>query len=208
MANFYLKEQEMEYFNKAGLLQFIDMSIKQGLINPNTGGGMKAAVNKILEAVGADEDVRQLDIKSEVLRYNNRHPGALAPDSLAQYEKRIVQAISHYQNYNADPTKFKPVGRAPTTAKKEKSAPTAATPKVAAADPPPASKSISSGSVTETSMALPYPLRTGFFAQVVIPHDMTKNEADRLCAFIQTLVSPPAVLTLPAAMPDAGELSE
>lgn len=37
------------------------------------------------------------------------------------------------------------------------------------------------------TLALPFPLRPGYLAQVVIPRDLTKAEADRLCAFVMSL---------------------
>jgi hypothetical protein len=40
-------------------------------------------------------------------------------------------------------------------------------------------------------MTLPFPLRPKFLAQVVIPRDLTRDEATRLCAFIQALASDP-----------------
>ncbi len=47
------------------------------------------------------------------------------------------------------------------------------------------------------TLALPFPMRGGaYIAQIVIPRDMTAAEANRLCAFIKTLVcadEPPVV---------------
>jgi hypothetical protein len=40
------------------------------------------------------------------------------------------------------------------------------------------------GVVTSTSLCLPFTLRPGFSAQLVIPRDLTREEADRLCQFI------------------------
>jgi hypothetical protein len=36
-------------------------------------------------------------------------------------------------------------------------------------------------------MAMQYPLREDFIAQVLLPRGMTSEEARRLCAFIRTL---------------------
>lgn len=46
------------------------------------------------------------------------------------------------------------------------------------------------GLATPTSLVLPFPLRPDFAAQIILPRDMTKAEADRLCAFIQALALP------------------
>ena len=40
------------------------------------------------------------------------------------------------------------------------------------------------------SLALPFPLRPGYMAQLIIPRDLTTADADRLCAFIRSLVAP------------------
>jgi hypothetical protein len=42
------------------------------------------------------------------------------------------------------------------------------------------------------SLVLPFPLRRGFIAQIIIPRYMSKDEAKRLCAFIQSLAHEPA----------------
>ena len=41
------------------------------------------------------------------------------------------------------------------------------------------------------SLVLPFPMRgKSYLAQVVVPYDMTKAEADRLCAFVMSLAVP------------------
>lgn len=187
----------MEKLNKAGLIQFVEMITEKGWINPNTGGGWKAAVTKILGDVDANEDVRKIDVSTAIRRYNNLHPGELAPASLLQYEKRVKQAIDQYQSYVADPTKYKAPAR-PITAtpakKAEKADKTAQRTNSAVSDAviidvsptqPPQPKPLYLA--TEANLVMPFPLRSDYLAQVVIPRDMTKAEAQRLCAFIQTL---------------------
>jgi hypothetical protein len=38
-------------------------------------------------------------------------------------------------------------------------------------------------------MAMSYPLRDNFVAQVLLPRNMSTDEAKRLCAFIRTLAT-------------------
>ena len=193
----------MDDFNKAGLFQFVDMITAKGLVNVNTGNSWKAAVKKLLGDIPNDEDVRKIDVRSQVLRYNNQHPGELSPESLKAYEKRVAAAIQQYVSYKTDPSNYKSPSRGLSNGKSEKQeqrkkatanlgqatgAPTAA---VTPEQPKPevehsAPKTIG-GTSTGANLALPFPLRPGHLAQVVIPIDMTKDEADRLCAFIQTL---------------------
>lgn len=193
----------MESITKSGLLRFVDMITSKGWVNVNTGSSWKAAVKKLLGDVPDDEDVRQIDVKSQVLRYNNLHPGDLSPESLKTYEKRVAAAIQQFISYKTDPSNYKAPSRGLPNGKSDKpeqrkraafkSDQAAETP-AATASPDQtrvevdhtAPKTIG-GTSTGVNLALPFPLRPGHLAQIVIPLDMTKDEADRLCAFIQTL---------------------
>lgn len=44
--------------------------------------------------------------------------------------------------------------------------------------------------VTDAALALPFPLRPTFLAQVVVPRDLTTDEAERLCALVTALAVP------------------
>ena len=48
--------------------------------------------------------------------------------------------------------------------------------------------SIAAGITTATAYVLPFPMRTDFLAQIIIPRDMTNEEAERLCTFIKVYV--------------------
>lgn len=189
----------MHAFTKSGALQFIQYAIDKGLVNSNTGSGWKASFGKILEEVGQDDSLNDLDVKSEVLRYNNRHPGALSPDSLNQYEKRVQLVIQEFKKYSAGPTTYKGVLTRPSSGNKQNEKKTVSPGKAlssagsdAAVVEAPPQKHITSA-VTETSLMMPFPLRPSFLAQIIIPRDLTKDEAARLCNFIQALAHEPAV---------------
>lgn len=194
------KELFMHAMTKSGVMKFIDYTIAKGLVNSNTGVGWRGACNKILEEFGLDDDLSNIDIPSEVLRYNNRHPGVLSPDSLNQYQKRVVLVLSEFAKYLVNPTTYK--GSASRTASNgkpgERKRPLEAKPISKAAAETSASnmepaiqhKQITSA-VTETSLMMPFPLRPTFLAQIVIPRDLTKDEAARLCNFIQALAHEP-----------------
>lgn len=184
----------MEALNKAGLVQFTAMITDKGWINQNTGSAWKAAITKILGDVAPDADVRSIDVDTAVRYFNNRNPGDLTPESLQTYAKRVKNAIANYISYVDDPVKYRAPARTPSTNGAKKSA-NAGVPKSEITDvtvieqlpaaPPARMEPISLA--TESNLALPFPLRPGYLAQVVIPRDMTKAEAGRLCAFIQTL---------------------
>lgn len=188
----------MEALNKAGLIQFVEMITKRGFINANTGNGWKAAVGKILSDVDDTEDVRKIDVPTAIRRYNNLHPGELAPPSLLQYEKRVKIAIEQYQSYVADPTKYKAPARPLPTDKPVRKADKVARPPVNGTvtdvtvienAPTRIEAPKATALATESNLVLPFPLRADYLAQIVIPRDLKKDEADRLCAFIQALAT-------------------
>lgn len=181
--------------NKTDVMSFIDYSIKKGLVNANTGGGWKSAASKILEDFAEDDDLSNIDVQSEVLRYNNRHPGLLSPDSLNQYQKRVITILAELTKYQNNPTTYKGVLRGPVAPKpeggKESKKSSASTTKQL---PPPDVPAIQNeapqhrlSAVTESSLMMPFPLRSNFLVQIIVPRDMTKDEAARLCTFITAL---------------------
>lgn len=194
----------MQDFSKRALMEFIETSIQKGRINANTGGGVRAACKKILEQVGVDEDVRQVDLQAAVVQYSNRHPGELSAESLRVYESRARGVIDSFVQFVTDPTGYKLPGKGasqrPRRAEARKNgekqankAPVTSKP-ATEADHHVATQHITiRAATTETSLALPFPLRPTFLAQIVIPRDLTKDEARRLAAFIDSLAhDPPA----------------
>lgn len=180
----------MDSPTKANVLKFIDFQISKGLVNVNTGNARKAACNKLLEALGNDDDLTNVDVRSEVLKFNNRHPGQLSPDSLGTYEKRVTSTLNEFKKYREDPTGYKGVtGRQTSTnGKTDKKAKSSDATEITVIDMPPAApKQMPTSAVTDTSLMMPFPLRPTFLAQLIIPRDLTKDEAARLCAFIQAL---------------------
>lgn len=191
----------MQNFSKRGLMEFIETSIQKGRINANTGGGVRAACKKILEQVGADEDVRQVDVQAAVVQYSNRHPGELSAESLRVYESRVRGVIDSFVQFVTDPTGYKLPGkgasqktrRADTRKNGDKQAKVPATSKpMTETDHHVVTQQMAiRAATTETSLALPFPLRPTFLAQIVIPRDLTKDEARRLAAFIDSLAHDP-----------------
>jgi hypothetical protein len=179
-------------YSKAALLRFITTAQRQGLFNANYAGAFRAAASKLLEDVGDNEDVRNTDVKAATIRYHNKHPGELTPGSLDTYQKRLTRVLGAFVEYTENPASYKPRGRgAPTKGNGEGTAPTKSKPGRAngtkANQESHATPTTTTSTATATSLAMTYPLRENFVAQVVLPRNMTGDEARRLCAFIRTL---------------------
>jgi hypothetical protein len=187
-------------FSKKALMDFIETSITKGRLNKNTGAGIRAACRKILEQVGPEEDVSGLDVTAAVFQYNNRHPNELSADSLRVYESRVRGAIDSFVQSVKDPTGYKLPGK--TNGAKAAKAPTKKTPdkglstadaSIADAPSAVAPTATARAAATETSLALPFPLRPNFLAQIVVPRDLTRDEAKRLGSFIDALAHDPPI---------------
>lgn len=186
----------MDKPTKAGLMQFLDTAVEKGWINRNTGVSWKTAATRALETLGEQDDLTDVDVRAAVLQFNNRNPGAMSPSSLRAYEHRATQGIRQYLQYRADPMAYRaPMAsrpaKIPNTAirsgtKKVHDQPLSPSPLLSSTPAIGSDKPVQ-GQATDSSLALPFPMRHGFLAQIVIPRDMTKAEASRLCAFIQTL---------------------
>ncbi|MGR4872067.1 hypothetical protein ACIPRI_24730 [Variovorax sp. LARHSF232] len=188
----------MQALNKTNLLRFITFGIDKGLVKAATGNSWKAAVSKILETYGPEDDLSAIDVVTEVRMFNNRNPSALSPDSLKTYQGRLVIALNEFKKYQDDPTKYKGISaRVPSAKSQDK-------PKKKQADtyepamPMNSNSSLevidvqakpaqSASAVSAGSLVMPFPLRPSFLAQIVIPRDMNREEAARLCSFITSL---------------------
>jgi hypothetical protein len=176
-------------FSKSALKTYLDTAQAQGLVNQNTLAGWKSAQTKILEDVPDTTDVRTIDLKTQIRRYNNSHPGVLSPASLQAYEKRLAVVIEEFTKYQTDPAAYKGRGRNPTaSANAVKKADTKITPKTGVAS---IQESPDSIVVVTSGLSLEFPMRNDFLAQVVVPRNMTHAEAVRFTRFIMTLAQDP-----------------
>jgi hypothetical protein len=176
-------------YSKKALLKFLDTVVEKGLMNANTAGGLKAACGRILDDLAESDDVREIDVGTAVIRYSNRNPGFLAPNSLAEYQRRVARAISEFVQFAENPAGFKPRGRGAGAKNARRPEKRGETKTVVPGDQE-TSTSAGSNSLRVSAaagLALSFPLRTDFLAQVVIPRDLRADEARRLGAFLMTL---------------------
>lgn len=177
-------------FSKNALMKFLGTVVATGLMNANTAGGLKAACSRILDDLAETDDVRGVDVNTAVVRYNNRNPGALSPNSLAEYQRRVSRAISDFVSWVENPASFKPRTRGASW-KNGRKTENASGQRATASHPDTPGHTVHAASPAPTSTGLPlsYPLRPDFLAQVVIPRDLTAEEARRLGAFLMTLAA-------------------
>jgi hypothetical protein len=179
-------------FSKSKFFTFLDVAGMKGLVNPNTANGWRAA-GKIFADEPDTADVRSIDIKTAIRRYNNGHPGILSPASLAAYEKRLGIAIEEFTKFQKDPAAYKGRGRHPTTASASatKKADIKITPGTGGAKFQAGPATVDATVLVTPGLSLEFPMRSEFLAQVVVPRDMTHAEAVRFTRFIMALAQDP-----------------
>ncbi len=178
--------------SKDALIAFIESMERRGTLPAKKTKVWLTAIRAMLTDLSPaeDADIRKLDVESAFQRVYNKSPTKYGPATLQEYRVRINRAISEFERWAADPSGYKysgpSVDRDKMNARKEAKAsalnsPQTGPPKKVRADSPPPAQS--------NGLALQYPLRPDFLAQVLIPRDLKADEARRIAAFIKTLAT-------------------
>lgn len=167
-----------------------------GESNPNTVGSWRAAMRKVLADIAPDVDVSNIDVDLLIKQIEDSGRSSLRPDSLRVYGQRTKIAINEFLTYTKDPDGYKlstqrsktdrlPITQMPMPAISRKRTPLQFSVVLPNDAPSPAPQQNMQLSVS--ALDIPFPLRPDFLAQVKIPRDLSKQEAERLCAFIKAL---------------------
>jgi hypothetical protein len=182
-------------YSRAALARFIDFVVDKNLVHPATAQGWRVATTKVLEELPAEAraDVRRLDVETTFRAFLNRNPGRLSPASVGEYRRRVGRAVEEFLRWVEDPGSYAFRGAARVPRAQSRRRPEARTGGNGAPGPSIADTAVAGGrALVETPSAggaivLQYPLRPDLLAQVVVPRDLTVEEARRMGAFLVTL---------------------
>jgi hypothetical protein len=169
-----------------GLLAFCDYLIDKGYASSGAVGPWKSAAKQVFEAVEGENygttDVRSIDLDEYLGRFENMERGRYKAESLASYGSRLRRAHEAYLAFLVD-------GRTPQLRRgpqrqdgerpRPRSKPETTTPSAPIAP-----------SVADL-VEYPFPLRSGQLAYVRLPKKLEKADAERIAAFVRTLVFEP-----------------
>ena len=169
-------------YSRAALGRFIDFVVEKGLVNSSTAQGWRVATGKVLTELSPDEqaDVRRIDVDAVFRAFLNRNPGRLSPVSVGEYRRRVGRAIEEFVKWVEDPGGYS-VRSAAWQSRMDPR------PRLRPAALPRERERERSVEGPSAGIALNYPLRPGFLAQVTVPRDLTVDEARRMGAFLLTL---------------------
>jgi hypothetical protein len=176
-------------YSRAALARFIDFVVEKGLVHPATAQGWRVATTKVLEELSPEEaaDVRRIEVEPIFRAFLNRNPGRLSPASVGEYRRRVGRAIEEFVRWVEDPGSY---AFRPGAGRAEQRRRATLAPDDRPARPRslhPAATASAGPSDSAGGIALDYPLRPDLLAQVVVPRDLTLEEARRMGAFLVTL---------------------
>jgi hypothetical protein len=172
-------------YSREALARFIDFVVDKGLVNSSTAQGWRVATGKVLAELdpGQRADVRTIDVDAVFRVFLNRHPGRLSPVSVGEYRRRVGRAIEEFVKWVEDPGGYGARSSAwQTRSEGRLGARSSPAPRQERDGGRPLLPPTAGGGI-----ALSYPLRPGFLAQVTVPPDLTVDEARRMGAFLLTL---------------------
>lgn len=171
-----------------GLLSFLDFAMDKGYLKVPTGQAMKTACKEVLSATEGDDwqqaDLSSLDIEDVLQRFETLRAMKFSSGSLNTYKSRFKKSVRIFDEFRANPSGWRPDVRQRTrrSVDGKMAAPADNGAPVSASRPPEPSSHSASNMIT-----YPFPLRDGVLASLQLPADLTRREAKRLSAFIDSL---------------------
>lgn len=185
------------------LLKFIEYARDKGLVNKTTGRNWRSAIGQLLNNLPPEElaDVRKVDLDAELRKVINQGTNDMSPKTMNTYVTRAKSAIQQFSDYSNDPAAYKPQApnRGRISSNEKQKSPNNRVTKRSDNPKSEENKIVPDSSSTDThansdkvdhnmqSLNMLFPLRQDFIAQLVIPRDLSIDEARRLGAFVMTL---------------------
>ena len=183
----------------AGLQDFLEWAGRTGEMNPTTADAWAVACRRILDLTGDPEsvDLRNLDLDALLVRFENLNRTNYSSGSMNTYKSRFRSAVTAYLAWLANEP-WKPNQR--TVRKKADKTPDVVGGErtVGAVDvKPPGEIGTQPPAHDSLPRIVPYtvPLRPDLMVEITLPVDLTKADAARIAAFVNSLAfdagSPP-----------------
>lgn len=176
------------------LLEFLEYLAKKGMVNKNTVDSRKASSNKMLAILSPGEaaDLRHIDVDQLSARFANLKGQTYSPQSLQVYKSRLNTSLADFFRYKDNPANFKINGvlQKSTLAAKVRSKPVKTNQQTKGALHSDTNPHLHSAPVQVATFNIPVPLRTNCVVQINgLPVDLTKQEAGKISAVIQAMIS-------------------
>lgn len=182
----------------AGLVAFLEYAIQKGYLKTATGQSMKTAVKEVLSATeGVDGwesvDLTSLDEDDVLRRFETLRAMKFSSGSLSAYKGRYSRAAAMFEDFRTSPATWRPSVKQRSRSKGNDRSTSAALESSETDNGVPPDSAMPAASAAphpvhrSAIITYPFPLRQGVLASVELPPDLTRREAHRLAAFIESL---------------------
>lgn len=185
-----------------GLIAYLENLSAKGKVRASAITPLKSAVKTVFSVVEGEEwgniDSRSIDLDDYFRRFKNLTMGNYDSSSYSTYRARISKALDWYGHFLQDPG-WAPVVKERAKDKKKVKLDISPTihiqdiDSISEAETIPGSQieQVASTNNYKTSSKLisfPFPMSNGIMSTLYLPQNISQKDADRLQAFIQTLV--------------------
>ena len=186
-----------------GLMEVLDWAGRTGEIAIATSKAYQSAVTKVMEIEGEEwpkADIRNLDVESQLRRFQTLRSTSYQSNSMATYQTRFRKSVELYKAFlDGGPTAIRPLikerDRRPAEPKAKTNSDTRKNGSHRTDDnppPPPADELVT----------YLFPMRSGEMAQFRLPRQFPTSEVKRMTGFLESLaIDEPRAL--PAGPPAA-----
>jgi hypothetical protein len=161
----------------------------KGVMNKNTAAGLRAACVQVLGVVDDPQqiDIANLDVDDLLTRFQNLRKQRFKPQVLEAYKRRFRNAVKSYKEYLENPGTWKPASQERSGGERRERPSSASTDASGSG----IGSVRSRAAITDAgSEEYRLPLRPSVMARLILPVDLTPDEATRVKAFVDMLVVP------------------
>ncbi len=177
------------------VLEYLDNLTEKGKATPGAITPLKIAFTKVVQVVDGENwestEVKNIDVEDYLSRFANLTMGKYTSDSLTAYKSRVNKAVSWYTQFLDKP------GWTPDIQRRNRGPKASTIKETQKADSTPASEALKpqqdSSQLISTihnvpgRILYPYPLLDGQLVHISLPVKLSKNDAKRIGAFIESI---------------------
>jgi len=177
------------------VLEYLDNLTEKGKATTGAITPLKIAFTKVVQVVDGENwentEVKNIDVEDYLSRFANLTMGKYTSDSLTAYKSRVNKAVSWYIQFLDKPGWTPDIqrrNRSPKASATNETQKATSTPANETLRPQPDSSQLISAIPNVPGRILyPYPLSDGQLVHISLPVKLSKNDAKRIGAFIESI---------------------
>lgn len=181
---------EENKYSKDEFFNFVDYVGRKGLVKSSTTNNWRSSANALFSLLDDNkiQDLRNVNVDDICAQYANLRKAS--PQSLQVYKSRLKGALDDFFKYVEDPINYKPQ-ISPRTSKRTVQTQNNYVKKIENEDSKSNNSNFGENSSSFSQSGLivfPIPIRQNLVVQIrCLPHDLTDEEAEKICAVIKAL---------------------